>query len=97
MANKQTGGEQVAEFLNRLQHPFKSEIEEVRRIILDSVPELTERIKWNAPSFCLNNEDRITFQLQGKGFFRLIFHSGAKKMGKEINKEVLGDSLDFLE
>lgn len=97
MANKLTGGDQVAEFLSRLQHPYKSEIEEVRRIILDSVPELTEHIKWNAPSFCHNNEDRITFQLQGKDFFRLIFHAGAKKTGKEINKKVLDDTIDFLE
>jgi hypothetical protein len=97
MSTKQTGEEQVAEYLSRLQHPFKAEIEEVRRIILASVPELTEHIKWNAPSFCHDNEDRITMQLQGKGFFRLIFHTGAKKSGIEMNKERLGDSIHFLE
>lgn len=97
MSIKQTSEEQVAEFLSRLQHLFKSEIEETRRIILASAPELTECIKWNAPSFCHNNEDRITMQLQGKGFFRLIFHTGAKKTGKEIKKELLGETAAFLE
>ncbi|CAG7616428.1 DUF1801 domain-containing protein [Paenibacillus allorhizosphaerae] len=75
---KQSGHEQVVEYLSNLDHPLKMEIEEVRQIILSANTQLSEHIKWNAPSFCYKNEDRITFNLHGKGFFRIIFHCGAK-------------------
>lgn len=78
-ANKKLSGhQQVIEFMNNLEHPLKREIEEVRKIILSVEDNITEQIKWNAPSFCYNGEDKVTFNLQGKDFFRLIFHRGAK-------------------
>jgi uncharacterized protein YdeI (YjbR/CyaY-like superfamily) len=77
-SNKLTGHQQVVEYLNKLEHPLKTEIEEVRSIILSANNDLTEHIKWNAPSFCYNNEDRITFNLRGKDYFQLVFHCGAK-------------------
>ncbi|WP_316569392.1 DUF1801 domain-containing protein [Neobacillus sp. YIM B06451] len=88
MKKKLTGPEQVAEFMAKLDHPLKEEIEEVRKIILNSDTRITEHIKWNAPSFLIENDDRITFNLKGKGFFRLIFHCGAKK-NPETKKEPL--------
>lgn len=94
---KQSGEEQVATFLSELQHPFKAEIEEVRRIVLEAVPELTEHIKWNAPSFCYAAEDRITFQLQGKGFFRLIFHTGAKAQTRTQSGKLIEDHTGLLD
>ncbi|WP_349305448.1 DUF1801 domain-containing protein [Bacillus sp. FJAT-50079] len=45
-------------------------------------------MKWNAPSFSVENEDRIMFNLNGKGFFRLIFHCGAK-VKDHLSKEPL--------
>jgi hypothetical protein len=75
---KPTGHQQVVDFLNNLEHPLKKEIEEVRKINLSANDHIIEHIKWNAPSFCFNNDDRVTFNLQRKGFFRLIFHCGAK-------------------
>lgn len=85
---KLSGPQQVAEFMHNLKHPLKEEIEEVRKIILSTDGKITEHIKWNAPSFCVENEDRITFNLSGKGFFRLIFHCGAK-VKDSANKEPL--------
>ncbi|MFD1396999.1 DUF1801 domain-containing protein [Kroppenstedtia eburnea] len=73
-----SGHQQVVEYMNNLEHPLKKEIEEVRKIILSADPRLTEHIKWNAPSFCFENEDRVTFNLHGRGYFRLVFHCGAK-------------------
>lgn len=73
------GHEQVIEFLRQLQHPLKTEIKEVREIILSTSDQITEHIKWNAPSFCVNNQDRITFNLHGKEGFRLIFHCGTQR------------------
>ncbi|MBB3129672.1 hypothetical protein FHS19_004347 [Paenibacillus rhizosphaerae] len=68
----------VEDFLTQLDHPLKLEIEEVRKIILNTDEGLSEHIKWNAPSFLFQNDDRLTFNLHGKGFFRLVLHCGAK-------------------
>lgn len=87
----------VMDYLQNLEHPLKKEIEEVRLVILQSNPQLTEHIKWNAPSFCINNEDRITFQLQGKGFFRLVFHRGAKVKEDAGNGRLIDDTTGLLE
>lgn len=54
-------------------------IEALRSILLDAAFELTEGVKWNAPSYALNGDDRITFNFRGKGGIRLVFHCGAKK------------------
>lgn len=75
---KLSGKQQVEEFLQNLEHPLKREIEEVRSIVLGIDRELSEHVKWNAPSFCFHNDDRITFNLYGKSFFRLVLHRGAK-------------------
>jgi len=73
-----TGSERVEAYLRDLEHPMKREIEAVRRIILGADERLTEHIKWNAPSFCVSGEDRVTMNLRGKGTILLVFHRGAK-------------------
>ncbi|QMV45231.1 DUF1801 domain-containing protein [Cohnella cholangitidis] len=78
--------------MNSLEHPLKKEIEEVRKIILSANDRITEQIKWKAPSFRYNNEDRVTFNLQGKGFFRLVFHRGAKV--KDSLEKGIASSID---
>ena len=93
---KKSGHEQVAQFLEELQHPLKREIEVVRKIILSADERLSEQIKWNAPSFCLNNEDRITFNLRGKGYFLLVFHCGAKAKPKG-SEPLFDDATGLLE
>lgn len=68
----------VKQYMLELDHPLKEAIEAVRAAILASNKDITERIKWNAPSFCYKDEDRVTFRLQPKNCFQLIFHRGAK-------------------
>ncbi|KKO51775.1 hypothetical protein XI25_23960 [Paenibacillus sp. DMB20] len=89
--------EQVQDYMSRLEHPLKKEIEEVRTIIRNADGRLTEHIKWNAPSYCIDGEDRITFNLQGKGFFRLIFHRGAKVKESADKEPLFEDSTGLLE
>lgn len=48
-------------------------------MILSGVPGLTERIKWNAPSFGRGNDDRITMRLQPGDRLQLVLHRGAAK------------------
>ena len=68
----------VDTYLDGLQHGRKGEIETLRRLILDAVPGLDERIKWNAPSFGRGEDDRVTMRLHPGDRLQLILHRGAK-------------------
>lgn len=68
----------VDAFIGQMEHPLKAQIEKVRRVILRANPEITEQIKWNAPSFGVGGDDRITFNLRSIDKIQLIFHRGAK-------------------
>ncbi len=94
---KLTDSAQVDAFLAQLQHPLKEAIGEVRRIMLGAHPELTEHIKWNAPSYCYRGDDRVTFNLHGEGFFRLVFHCGAKVKAVKPAGRLLDDATGLLE
>lgn len=69
----------VAQYLADLDHPRKHDIARVRSALLASDPELGERIKWNAPSFGYDGEDRVTFRLQPGHRFELVLHRGVRK------------------
>ncbi len=43
--------EKVNEYMSKLDHPLKAEIEAVRKIIKGADKKIAERIKWNAPSY----------------------------------------------
>lgn len=75
---KLTGTQEVTQFLSELEHPLKKEIEQLRKIILSANKDLIENIKWNAPNFCFNGEDRITMRIHPPKQIQLIFHRGAK-------------------
>ncbi|MBE0581076.1 DUF1801 domain-containing protein [Devosia sp.] len=68
----------VDTYLEALEHRHKPAIQALRRLIHDAVPGLTERIKWNAPSFGKGEDDRITMRLHPGDRLQLILHRGAK-------------------
>lgn len=70
--------EEVDQYLRDLDHPLKEAVAEIRALILTSDEEITEHVKWNAPSFCFGGEDRVTFRLHPKNRLQLVFHRGAK-------------------
>ena len=72
----QTDFEKVSEYMDNLQHPLKQEIESVRKIIKASHPGISERIKWNAPSYYFR-EDMVTFHLRELKKVHLVFHHPA--------------------
>lgn len=74
---------EVTEFLQRLKHGRKGEVQAIRELILSADPKISEHIKWNAPSFCIEGDDRITFRLQPSDRVQLVFHRGAKKRDDE--------------
>jgi hypothetical protein len=68
----------VDAYMRDVDHPFKAEMEAVRRIILGASPKLSERIKWNAPSFHYK-EDLGAFNPRATEYAHLIllFPGGA--------------------
>jgi hypothetical protein len=85
----------VEECINDLDDTKRKQVHTLRKIILAGNSELIERIKWNAPSYVLNGEDRITFNLINKeGVVKLVLHMGAvrkeDKSGKPIMKDETG-------
>jgi hypothetical protein len=87
----------VDKFLEELEHPLKELVQRVRLAILAEDAEITEHIKWNAPSFCIDGDDRVTMNLHAKDKLQLIFHRGAKaKEGGRFKFEDPSGLLDWL-
>jgi len=71
------GAGEVDAFLAKLQHPLKAELEAARQAILGASAEITEGIKWTAPSF-RTTEWFATTHLRSTKELQFIFHLGAK-------------------
>lgn len=67
----------VDRYMNDLRHPLKAGVVQLRAAILASNADITEHVKWNAPSFCYGGTDRVTFRLHPGDRLQLIFHRGA--------------------
>ena len=67
----------VDTFMAALAHPFKAEVETLRKAILAVDPSIAEGIKWNAPSW-RTREYFATTHLRSKTGLGLILHLGAK-------------------
>jgi hypothetical protein len=68
--------EEVDAFMEKLDHPFKAEVEAVRAIIKGVDGRITEQIKWAAPSFSYKGY-LVTFNLWARDRVHLVFHNGA--------------------
>ena len=87
--SKMDDTEEVNEFIEKLDHPFKAEVEMIRAIIKNVNPDITEQIKWNAPSFNYKGETLVTFNLWEKNRIHLVFHN--PMISKVKNKLLEGD------
>jgi uncharacterized protein YdhG (YjbR/CyaY superfamily) len=70
---KPTDEEQVKDWMNKLEHPLKAEIDAVRKIIKETNSSIHEHIKWNAPSY-YTSADIVTFNLRATKHVHLVFH-----------------------
>lgn len=68
----------VEGWLATLKHRRKAEVLAVRALVLRALPGVTEHVKWNAPSFCVDGDDRVTMKLQPGDVVQLVLHRGAK-------------------
>lgn len=71
---KSSNTEQVAAYMAKLQYPLKAETEVLRAVIQKAGKKLSERIKWNAPSYHINKIDLFTFNFGDPTCIRIIFH-----------------------
>ena len=82
----------VTEFLDDLDAAKREQVEMLRSIINETHPGLDEHIKWNSPSYVLDGEDRVTFNLQNKeGVVKLVLHMGATREENKKGSPILAD------
>lgn len=82
----------VDEFLDDQSKDKRAQILALREIILGSEPSLTENIKWNAPNYIFDGEDRVTFNVVNKeGVIKLILHMGASKKEDKKSAPIMND------
>ena len=80
---------EVDAWFERLDHPLKGLMLQVRRVALASDRRVAESIKWSTPTFSYNG-DIASFIPQAKSFVSLLFHRGSEIPGKHPRLE--GDS-----
>jgi hypothetical protein len=95
MAGSKRKVENVDTFMAELEHPLKPELQALRELILAASPEIGEGIKWNAPSFRVQ-EYFATFNLRSTDSVQLILHLGAKVRALPPGGVVVADPAGLL-
>ena len=72
---KVSSTEQVNQSMEKLDHPFKAEVQMIREIIKNVNNDITKQIKWKAPTFSYEGEYLVTFNLWEKQKIHLVFHN----------------------
>lgn len=67
----------VDAFMAALDHPLKAEIEALRAIICPLDPRIVESVKWNAPSYAIDDHF-ATLRLYPQRTVQVVLHTGAK-------------------
>jgi hypothetical protein len=94
MSSKKKSLKTVDAFLVELDHPLKSVVLELRNVILEAGPGISEEIKWNVPSF-RTSEFFATMHLRARDRVGVIMHFGAKK--RDVAGIVIDDPEAMLE
>lgn len=88
----------VEEFINDLDADKRLQVNVLREMLLEAKPTLVEHIKWNAPSYVLDGEDRITFNLMNKqGVVKLVLHMGATRKEDKKGAPIMQDDTGLIE
>ena len=85
------------EFMDQFEDGRKPLVEAVLKAIIEACPTLTESIKWNAPNFCDDGKDRMTFMLHKKETVGLILHTGARPKEDKKAPHLFTDETGLLE
>lgn len=84
--------DKVDEYMIALRHPLKDEVQLVREIIKGVDKNISEEVKWNAPSFSYKGEYLVTFNLRNPAHIHLVFHNPLIPQVK--SKLLEGDYID---
>lgn len=80
------------DIVSALDDATRQQVQLLRDIIGSLDADLTEHVKWNAPSYVLDGEDRITMNLRNKeGLVKLVLHMGATRPENKKGTPVLAD------
>jgi uncharacterized protein YdhG (YjbR/CyaY superfamily) len=74
-ARKAKASAAVDAYMKKLKHPFKTEVEMIRKIIKGVNRDIAEQVKWEAPSFSYHGEYLVTFNLRERERIHLVFHN----------------------
>ncbi|MGV3615215.1 MAG: DUF1801 domain-containing protein [Fimbriimonas sp.] len=66
---------EVEAFMEKLDHPLKASIQAIRDCTKAVHPEITEQVKWNAPTFGYRGEYLFTFHLRSTTQVHIVFHN----------------------
>ena len=95
MANKYST---IDEFLSDLAADKRQQVNILRGLILATEPSLEEHIKWNAPSYVFEGEDRITFNTMNKqDLVKIVLHMGATRKEVKGGSPVMQDDSGLIE
>ncbi|NJK43990.1 MAG: DUF1801 domain-containing protein [Pleurocapsa sp. SU_196_0] len=94
MSSEKKSLKTVDAFLLELDHPLKSVVLELRNVIFEAGPSISEEIKWNVPSF-RTSEFFATMHLRARDRVGVIMHFGAKK--RDVTGIVIDDPEAMLE
>ncbi len=72
--------DEIEAYVADLPEPTRAALDELCRIIASSDERVRGEIKWNAPSFAIDDHFATTGLLKGSGI-RLVLHTGAKRRG----------------
>lgn len=88
---------EVVAYLRELDHPLKSALEAVRKIILGADSGIAEGIKWNAPSFHYREYFATAGLRPSEKFVRVVFHKGAEVKDGSTDGMKIADPAGLLE
>ena len=86
---KEASASAVEKFIEKLDHPFKAEVQFLRKTIKKVNKDIAEEWKWNAPSYSYHGNYLVTFNLWEKGHIHLVFHN--PMISKVKNKLLEGE------
>lgn len=68
----------VDSFMEALEHPHRPAVQALREFILSVDGRIKEQVKWNAPSFYLE-DNFATLRVHPAPILQLVLHNGSKK------------------
>ncbi len=95
-AKAKTAIQTVDDFMGTLVHPLKSEMAAVLQLIRGANPEISDGIKWNAPSF-FYREWFATVNIRSNDAVQIILHLGAKARVDITGRIVIDDPGNLLQ